>query len=227
MAKKPNLTPEEEQALGRLIRAGDVAVRQELVDRNAGYVNKTWSRFAYLCRDEDLRQEMFLGLMEAADKYDPDRGFRFLTIAGHYVKKYALLYLAKRHIVFVPACMRKSKPRTGAKSVRAKALFEYAVTAAEIARRKPIYLSSYPLNGEELVGAEREPGDPLDHTQLLAAIDHLLPLEKAVICGRFGIGCRKQSGKAIAASHRLHPQKIVNIRSAALRKLRGMLAFAS
>ena len=77
------------------------------------------------------------------------------------------------------------------------------------------------------MGAGPEPEDTVDHTQLLAAIGQLLPLERAVICGRFGIGCRKQSGKAIAASHRLHPQKIVNIRSAALRKLRGMLAFAS
>ena len=114
MAMRPNLTAEEEQALGRLIRAGDVAVRQELVNRNTGYVNKTWSRFRYICRDEDLRQEMFLGLMEAAARYDPDRGCKFLTIAQHYVKKYALLYLAQRNLVFVPVLKRKTEPRTGA-----------------------------------------------------------------------------------------------------------------
>ena len=229
--KKPNLTAEEEQALGRLIRAGDVAARHELVNRNTGYVNKTWSRFAYICHDEDLRQEMFLGLMEAAVRFDPDRGYKFLTIAQHYVKKYALTYLHKRNIVFVPPWIRKPESRKGSrshKSAQAKARFDEAATAAECALRRPIYLGSYPFNGEELVGAEREQENRSDeHLELLKAIQQLSPLEAAVIRGRFGIGCRKESGKSIAARCEVHPQKIVNIRHNALRKLRSILAIAS
>ena len=231
MAKRPNLTFDQEQALGRLIRAGDVAARQELVDRNTGYVNKTWSRFRYICRDEDLRQEMFLGLLEATDKYDPDRGCKFLTIAQHYVKKYALLYLAKRNIVFVPPWIRKPESREGSrshKSARAKARFDEAATAAECALRRPIYLSGYPRNGDEVVGAEQEQENSSgEYPELMKAIAALSPLEATVIRGRFGIGCRKESGKIIAARCEVHPQKIVIIRHNAIKKLRSLLANAS
>ena len=174
---------------------------------------------------------MFLGLLEATDKYNPDLGFKFLTIAQHYVKKYALLYLAKRNIVFVPPWIRKSEAHQGSrshKSARAKSRFNGAATAAECARRRPIYLGSYPCNGEELVGAEREQENRSgENPELMKAIAKLSPLEAEVIRGRFGIGCRKESGKSIAARCEIHPQKIVNIRSAALKKLRGMLATAS
>jgi RNA polymerase sigma factor (sigma-70 family) len=35
----------------------------------------------------DLAQEGFIGLLEAKDRFDSSKGYKFLTYAGHYVKK--------------------------------------------------------------------------------------------------------------------------------------------
>ncbi|MCB5247494.1 MAG: sigma-70 family RNA polymerase sigma factor [Candidatus Cloacimonetes bacterium] len=44
---------------------------------------------------EDLRQEALLGLLEAAERFEPERGWNFSTYAGHWIKKRLLAALAK------------------------------------------------------------------------------------------------------------------------------------
>jgi RNA polymerase primary sigma factor len=228
VAKLPNLTADEEQALGRRIQAGDAAARNELVQRNYGYVRKAALRFAYCCDVEDMKQEMFLGLVEAAGKYDPDRGCKFLTIASHYVKKYALSYLSQRNIVFVPTWIRTSQPRTVHSTRRAKARYDQAAAAAEIAKRAPLYLGAYPNDGDEILGAERESNPRASvHNEVHAALAQLSSFEESVVCSRFGIGCKRETTKVLAKRFDVHPQKIVRTRNRALRKLHGLLRTAS
>ena len=226
MAMKSILTREEEQALGRMARAGDVAVRNELVERNQPYVNRFVRRYAMMCTTNDLkdmRQEAMIGLLEAAKRYDPDRfDCKFLTIASHYVKKQICIYLSERSLVHVPLYMHASHPVTKAKTGRSKARFDTAATAAEIAKRRPLYLGAYPQDGDEIIGAEPE-HDSLNFEQLESAIAKLPPLEREVIRGRFGVGSPKETGKAMAARFRCHPQKIVNIKHAAIAKLRHLM----
>jgi len=228
VAKLPNLTADEEQTLGRRIRAGDAAARDELVQRNGGYVRRTAQRYAYICNEEDLTQEMFLGLLEAADRYDPDRGCKFLTIASHYVKKYALDYLSQRGMVFVPPWIRASAPRTAHSTQRAKARYDQAAAAAEVAKRKPLYLGAYPRNGDEIVGAEPElRAGSSRHDEVHAALGQLSPFEESVICARYGIGCKRETTKTLAKRFDVHPQKVVRTRYRALRKLHRLLSIAS
>lgn len=225
MAKQPVLTPDEEIALARRVRAGDKAARNELVERNAPYVNRLMGHYAYLCKDDDLRQQMFLGLLEAADVYDPDTFHtKFLTIAQHYVKKYVRLYLSHRNLIFVPPNMRKPAQADGKRTGRAKARYDMMVTAAECAQHRPLYLGAYPHDADEIVGAEpeQEPG-PSTSDEVLAALAKLSPLEEAIVCGRFGIGCSRETTKSLAQRFDLHPQKLTRIRDAAMRKLHGLL----
>lgn len=79
------LTAEEERELGRRIIAGDPDARNELVCRNlplvTWVVKKKYAKPARSFEEEDLIQEGNLGLITAAEKFDPNRGNRFSTYA--------------------------------------------------------------------------------------------------------------------------------------------------
>lgn len=84
------LTLEEELALGRRIQAGDKAALNELVEHNVGLVRKI-ARKVYAddpaMEYDDLVQIGMLGLMHAASKYEPERGFKFSTYAVWWIKQ--------------------------------------------------------------------------------------------------------------------------------------------
>lgn len=81
-------TPEHEAELGRRIRAGDIAARNELVDRNMRMVVSIAARYLKTGRPfDDIIQAGAEGLMTAADKFDPSIA-RFTTVATWWVKQH-------------------------------------------------------------------------------------------------------------------------------------------
>ncbi len=88
LTQTPLLNAEEEGRLTRAARAGDVAAKERLVEANMRLVINIAR--GYRSRQipmEDLVQEGAIGLMQAADRYDPDRGFRFSTYATHWIRQ--------------------------------------------------------------------------------------------------------------------------------------------
>jgi RNA polymerase primary sigma factor len=82
------LTPEEESELGRLSRAGDRDARDRLVECNLGLVFRIARDFAGRGLDpEDLAAEGNLGLIRAAQDFDPSFGVRFSTYAAHWIRQ--------------------------------------------------------------------------------------------------------------------------------------------
>ena len=83
------LDVEREKELGRRSREGDLAARNELVEHNLRLVVSIASRYRGNGLDmDDLIQSGNLGLMIAAERYDPKRGFRFTTFAVHWICQY-------------------------------------------------------------------------------------------------------------------------------------------
>ena len=83
------LDAEREKELGRKSRAGDLSARNALVEHNLRLVVSIASRYqGYGLELDDLIQSGNLGLMMAAERYDPDRGFRFTTFAVHWICQY-------------------------------------------------------------------------------------------------------------------------------------------
>ena len=82
------LTAAEEQRLSRLMKQGDFASRQRMIECNLRlvvniakhYVNRGMALL-------DLIEEGNLGLIHALEKFEPERGFRFSTYATWWIRQ--------------------------------------------------------------------------------------------------------------------------------------------
>ena len=82
------LTPEEELALGRRARSGEAQARARLIERNLRLVVSVAKRYRGMGLPfEDLIQEGNLGLMKAAERFDPEMGYRFSTYATWWIRQ--------------------------------------------------------------------------------------------------------------------------------------------
>ncbi|MFG6082857.1 sigma-70 family RNA polymerase sigma factor [Paracoccus litorisediminis] len=104
-ANEAMLTREEECRLARAWRdEGDVTSRNRLVESHRAFAIKHARKFMGTGVDvEDLSQEAVIGLMKAADRFDPDLGWLFSTYALWWVKASLRDYAITNHsIVRIP-----------------------------------------------------------------------------------------------------------------------------
>ena len=82
------LTHEEEIDLGRRARAGDKKAREKLIEKNLRLVVSIAKKYRGMGLPfGDLIREGNIGLMKAAEKYDPERGWRFATYATWWIRQ--------------------------------------------------------------------------------------------------------------------------------------------
>jgi RNA polymerase sigma-32 factor len=109
------LDAEAEWQLVKRCVAGDVSAREALILAHAPMVRAmarrlTWSR----SQGEDLVQEGYLGLLKAAERFDPSRGARFSTYARYWVRYHLQKFTrANRRIVSLPRTRNMVKARNG------------------------------------------------------------------------------------------------------------------
>jgi RNA polymerase primary sigma factor len=88
LTQEPLLTAQQEDWLTRRVQEGDKVARQRLVEANMRLViNIARSYRNKAIPLEDLIQEGAIGLMQAAERFDPSRGFRFSTYATHWIRQ--------------------------------------------------------------------------------------------------------------------------------------------
>lgn len=88
LTQAPLLRPDEEVALTRAVQRGDAKAKQRLVEANMRLViNIAKSYRSKAIPIEDLIQEGAIGLMHAAERFDPEKGFRFSTYATHWIRQ--------------------------------------------------------------------------------------------------------------------------------------------
>jgi RNA polymerase sigma factor (sigma-70 family) len=89
----PPLSRDVEHALAVRARHGDAAARQTLVRHHLALVSSVARRYDRGTAPlEDLLQEGSVGLVRAAERFDPDAGVRFMTYAVWWIRAYVGKY---------------------------------------------------------------------------------------------------------------------------------------
>jgi RNA polymerase primary sigma factor len=107
IGRRPLLTAAQERALGRRVRSGAAQARNELVESNLRLVVRVAGRFLGRGLElPDLVAEGNLGLIRAAEKFNPDAGCRFSTYAVWWIMQSIRRAIERAQLVAVPADMR-------------------------------------------------------------------------------------------------------------------------
>jgi RNA polymerase primary sigma factor len=88
------LTKEEEAEIYERLRNGDMSAKEELVRRNLRFVISIAKKYQNgNVNLEDIINEGNIGLIIATDKYDVNSGFKFISYAVWWIRKYIIEYL--------------------------------------------------------------------------------------------------------------------------------------
>lgn len=245
------LTRDEEIDLARRIERGDAEARQTLIDANHRLVFSVVNKYRYSGVPlEDLVQEGFLGLIQAADKFDYRRNCRFSTVATIWIRAHVLQAIQNlRPLVHVPQRVANAAKRLWRASEELTHELQRKPNADELAAKLNLEservedlgrISQDWLSLDEPIGDE---GDTVmlemlsdaEHTtpaaeavrsclreQLTNAMKRLTDREQQVLRLRFGLDDgQERTLDEIGRHFDLTRQRIKEIETAALSKLRN------
>ena len=250
IGRVPLLTAEQEADLARAAQAGDEQARRALSEANLRLVVSVAKRYVgrglpFL----DLIQEGNLGLMKAAEKFEPERGFKFSTYATWWIRQAITRAIADQgRTIRIPVHLVESINRVKKTTGELLRKNGREPTAEEIAVRldmepdrvrELLQLAQDPISLETPVGEEEdahledfiqdeEAGVPVDEAgrellrrELANVLKSLTPREERVLTLRFGL----EDGQArtleeLGKEFNVTRERIRQIEAKALRKLR-------
>lgn len=251
-ARQKLLTPEEEKIITLRIMKGDERAKQILIERNLMLVVSQAKRKIGRGLDFlDLIQEGNIGLMKAAERFDPTKGHRFSTYAVWWIRQSVSRAIAeKSRNIRMPVHMHEALSKIS----RAKEELEFRLkrepTIAEIAYEvglKPekvmeyMALISTEVSINTLIGDEKETelGDFIadedayveeiyinnnlsEEIRQLLIKCNLKEREMAIIIRRFGLNGRDPETLAsISETYNMTRERVRQIEKKAIRKIRN------
>jgi len=243
------LTAEEEILLTRMIKAGDKAALEKLVETNLRFVVSVAKNYQNRGLSlGDLINEGNLGLIKAANKFDETKGFKFISFAVWWIRQAIILAIAEQtRTIRLPLNMVSAITKINKTISRLEQRLERLPTPEEIAletnqERSKIndYLQKARLSlsldatinqesGNTLLDVVRDHNPGTDH--LIMRVGHneeinkmfrtLSKREAQVLKLFFGIGIAEpMSLDEIALLFNLSRERIRQIKDSGLNKLR-------
>ena len=129
------LTPDEEVELAKRVREGDKVALEKLTKANLRFVVSVSKQYQNQGLSlGDLINEGNLGLIKAAKRFDPTRGFKFISFAVWWIRQSIMQALAEQsRIVRLPLNRVGSLNRISRTSSQLEQRYEREPTAEELA----------------------------------------------------------------------------------------------
>jgi len=252
LRKIPRLSAEEEQACAQLAAQGDPKARQRLIQANLRFVILVAKQYRNRGVPlEDLINEGNIGLIQAAERFDPSRGIHFVSYAVWWIRQAILKAIQENgRLIRVPknragelsrieelrreALMQSgSEPRLG-QIAEALVLEEGELVTLLQAAQSTLSLDRpvMDLENPELFGAcleDRSVPRPEEvllgaslRDELDSALSGLSDREARILRDRFGLaGNARISLLEVGRKHGLSKERVRQIEKKALRKIRA------
>ena len=246
--KYPMVTPEEESELAERIQQGDTRAFQRLVEANLRFVVSVAKQYQGhgldLC---DLINEGNLGLMKAVRKFDPTRGFKFISYAVWWIRQSILQSLSDQaRMVRLPlnqvgALNKIAKARSAflQKNEREPSDEELAALVdltperiGDAIRSSSGHLSIDMPFGEDGDGVLMDilpdksipaTDAPLTRESLRIDLEDVMkilaPREREILKLTYGIGCQEKTLEEIGSELNLTRERVRQLKEKALRKM--------
>ena len=237
IGRVPLLSADEEAELARAAQAGDEEARRRLSEANLRLVVSVAKRYAgrglpFL----DLIQEGNLGLMKAAEKFEPDRGFKFSTYATWWIRQSITRAIADQgRTIRIPVhlvesinrvkktageLLRKNGREPTAEEIAAQLEMEPASLETPVGEEEDAHLEDF-IQDEEAGVPVDEAGRQLLRRELMNVLKSLTPREERVIALRFGLeDGRARTLEELGKEFHVTRERVRQIEAKALRKLR-------
>lgn len=244
----PMVSPDEETELAARIQKGDEDAYQKLVEANLRFVVSVAKQYQSSGLDlSDLINEGNLGLMKAARRFDPTRGFKFISYAVWWIRQQIMQAISEQgRMVRLPLNQIGILNRIN----KVKAQFEQENEREPSDKELAEFLDLTPDKiGEALSHSSRhmsfdtpfgEDGDgtlldvvpddsaeqadtSLQKESLSTDIQHVMmiltPREKEIVSLAFGIGCPEMTLEEIGERLDLTRERVRQVKEKAIRKM--------
>lgn len=246
LLRHPVLSVEEERQLAREAQAGNTAARERLITANLRFVVSVAKKYQGSGLPlEDLICEGNKGLIRAAETFDPERGFRFVSYAVNWI-----IVRIDRALEYAPVVRRKgSAPkdarrvrraaaklsqRLGATPTTAEIAHAFAMEEADVADALNVHHAlsldqTFQDTTTTLMDRLGSPDEALpdehafeaERREVITAVLDTLPEREAKLLRlRFGLDDGPLTQEQVAAVFGVTRQRVQQLESQALRRLR-------